>query len=285
MKLLSAVFCLTKISYQEPLQEPLQVPRQVLLEDDCSMSAYSEDDYSGTVWHTNFEDCWGICGAKGGACNVEGCDGFCCSKSKIDLNGDCPASAIQFLLTTQHSPAHTCVVPEVNQHGFNQRKHGYYDDPLVTGGHEPQPHSYPFVAMMLYHEGFLDHPERKCGGSILNENWILTSAQCCKDLPENERISFRIGAHRDEDCDFKFCANKISEYGRYSGANDIGTGIYVKNKLIHPDFKQVYEKCYPHKLRALQNDFCLIETKTTMKFGRHVQKISIADEDFFTEGW
>ena len=64
-----------------------------------------------------------------------------------------------------------------------------------------------------------------------------------------------------------------------------GTGIYVKNKLIHPDFKQVYEKCYPHKLRALQNDFCLIETKTTMKFGRHVQKISIADEDFFTEGW
>ena len=74
----------------------------------------------------------------------------------------------------------------VNQHGFNQRKHGYYDDPLVTGGHEPQPHSYPFVAMMLYHEGFLDHPERKCGGSILNENWILTSAQCCKDLPGNE---------------------------------------------------------------------------------------------------
>jgi len=210
MKLLSAVFCLTKISYQ--------CYDQVLLEQDCSMSAYSEDENS------------------------------------------------------------------VNQHGFNQRKHGFYDDPLVTGGHEPRPHSYPFVAMMLYHEGF--HPERKCGGSILNENWILTSAQCCKDLPENERISFRIGAHRDEDCDFKFCANKISQYGLpIWGANDIGTGIYVKNKLIHPDFKQVYEKCYPHKLRALQNDFCLIETKTTMKFGRHVQKISIADEDFFTEGW
>ena len=63
--------------------------------------------------HTDLEDCWGLCGAKGGACNVEGCNGYCCSSSLVELNGDCPASAIQFLLDHEaiHSSGHKCVEP------------------------------------------------------------------------------------------------------------------------------------------------------------------------------
>jgi len=151
----------------------------------------------------------------------------------------------------------------------------------ISGGHEARPHSYPFMAMMLYHTGF--HPERKCGGSILNENWILTAAHCCKDLPENERILFRIGAHRDESCDFEFCAYETSKYKPTTGADDLGTKIFVKNKLIHPEYEKKFQKRYPRRLKVLKNDFCLIETNTTMNFGRHVGKISIADEDFTTE--
>ena len=68
-------------------------------------------DYQPYDWHTDLEDCWGLCGAKGGACNVEGCNGYCCSRSKVELNGDCPASAIQFLLDhdANHSSGHKCV--------------------------------------------------------------------------------------------------------------------------------------------------------------------------------
>ena len=59
----------------------------------------------------------------------------------------------------------------------------FFEVSHVAGGREARPHSYPFMAMMLYHTG--PHPERQCGGSILNENWILTAAHCCKDLPGN----------------------------------------------------------------------------------------------------
>jgi len=151
----------------------------------------------------------------------------------------------------------------------------------ISGGHEARPHSYPFMAMMLYHQG--SFPERKCGGSILNENWILTAAHCCKSLLENDRIMFRIGAHRDEGCDFEFCENESSNWKPITGAEDLGTPIYVKNKLIHPEYEKIYKNRNQKRLWALKNDFCLIETNTTMNFGRHVGKISIADENFTTE--
>ena len=63
-----------------------------------------------------------------------------------------------------------------------------------------------------------------------------------------------------------------------------GTDIYIKNKLIHPEYKKFFHKRFPRRLLAVKNDFCLIETNTTMNFGRHVGKISIADKDFTTEG-
>jgi len=155
----------------------------------------------------------------------------------------------------------------------------------IAEGHEPRPHSHPFIVMMLYLEG--SHPERKCGGSILNENWILTAAHCCDDLPEKEKVLLRIGAHRDAGCDLGHCANEISEFELNSGANDLGTDIYVKNKLIHRKYKVINHKGRHRlggsSLKAFKNDFCLIETNTTMKFGAHVGKISIADEDFTIE--
>ena len=58
----------------------------------------------------------------------------------------------------------------------------------------------------------------------------------------------------------------------------------MKNKFIHPEYEKVFQKRHPGRLRVVKNDFCLIETNTTMNFGRHVGKISLADEDFTTEG-
>ena len=59
----------------------------------------------------------------------------------------------------------------------------------------------------------------------------------------------------------------------------------MKKKLIHPEYEKFFDRSrYGRRLRAVKNDFCLIETKSKMIFGRHIGKIRIADEDFTTEG-
>ena len=48
----------------------------------------------GTEWKFDLSDCWNFCNYKGGACSYCGQNGYCCSKDKLSLNGDCPTDAI-----------------------------------------------------------------------------------------------------------------------------------------------------------------------------------------------
>ena len=60
------------------------------------------------------EDCWYICGGKGGscsACKLNDDDGYCCSQTKLDLNGDCPTEAVDAIISSSDSviEMHQCV--------------------------------------------------------------------------------------------------------------------------------------------------------------------------------
>jgi len=58
--------------------------------------------------------CWGICGRKGGSCHHCGVDGFCCSPTRHELNGNCPAEALLPLLTNYkntNETYHMCTGP------------------------------------------------------------------------------------------------------------------------------------------------------------------------------
>ena len=58
------------------------------------------------------EDCWYVCGEKGGscsACKLNGDDGYCCSQTRLDLNGDCPTEAVNAIISSSDSEMHQCV--------------------------------------------------------------------------------------------------------------------------------------------------------------------------------
>ena len=57
-------------------------------------------------------DCWASCDQQGGRCDHCGTNGFCCSRSKYNLNGDCTEKMLLAIRESifSESDAHMCVV-------------------------------------------------------------------------------------------------------------------------------------------------------------------------------
>jgi len=59
-------------------------------------------------------DCWFECNGKGGKCDFCGPAGYCCSPTKLTINGDCPTDAVQELATEFQDEGHQCIAPKNN---------------------------------------------------------------------------------------------------------------------------------------------------------------------------
>ena len=90
-------------------------------------------DYEWSVQRD--EDCWFLCGEKGGSCSAcqlnshltswhssaksllnaffgdDGDDGYCCSQTKLTSNGDCPTEAVNAMISSSDTVVemHQCV--------------------------------------------------------------------------------------------------------------------------------------------------------------------------------
>lgn len=122
----------------------------------------------------------------------------------------------------------------------------------VFGGIEDEPHSWPSAVRMR----MLTVGQRvcgnihcgACGGSIINQEWILTAAHCClvgrTPRPANE-ITFAVGAHYDKTCDYSNRCNK------YKGSYQHVTGDVVNATMVkvHPGYRP----------KSLAWDVCLVK--------------------------
>ena len=54
-------------------------------------------------------DCWTGCRGKAGECAWCGQKGYCCSGTKLNLNGNCPSDSVTYLATKTKSTSHICV--------------------------------------------------------------------------------------------------------------------------------------------------------------------------------
>lgn len=121
--------------------------------------------------------------------------------------------------------------------------------PKIVGGTEATANSWPWQVAMLTSSG-----SQICGGSILNNEWIMTAAHCCRAYsnagPNTYKV--RIGAH---------------DLGR-SGEPSAKT-LNLARLIVHPGYV-----AYP----VAQNDFCLLKTAEPMIFSAEVSSVCLADE-------
>ncbi|XP_077289421.1 trypsin-1-like [Arctopsyche grandis] len=86
----------------------------------------------------------------------------------------------------------------------------------IVGGQETQVNEYPWMTLLLYNGQFY------CGGSLINDRYILSAAHCVSGFKE-EKMSIRLLEHdRDTDNETETITRKIARvlrHPRYSNQN------------------------------------------------------------------
>uniref|UniRef100_A0A3Q2XQV0 trypsin n=1 Tax=Hippocampus comes TaxID=109280 RepID=A0A3Q2XQV0_HIPCM len=84
------------------------------------------------------------------------------------------------------------------------------EDDKIVGGYECQPHSQP-------HQVSLNSGYHFCGGSLVNENWVVSAAHCYKS-----RVEVRLGEHNirvTEGTEQFIRSSRVIRHPRYSSYN------------------------------------------------------------------
>ncbi|KAK9695821.1 hypothetical protein K7432_012768 [Basidiobolus ranarum] len=132
---------------------------------------------------------------------------------------------------------------------------------FVIGGKEVKRiEEFPFICHLF----IKDNPT--CGGSIIDENWILTAGHCLFQQEQSLSATY-------ESKDIKVVIG--------NRANTALFPLSVSYFVIHPEFDNV----------LLKNDIALLKVSTKMIFNPQVNSIKISqerikvDEDFIALGW
>lgn len=112
----------------------------------------------------------------------------------------------------------------------------------IVGGQTAEKGSWPWQAMLASRGG-----SQFCGGSLVEENWVLTAAHCVYGSSE-DRIVVRMGAHR---------------------ITDIGEEIEVEKKFEHEDYNP----------NNFQNDIALLKLKNSVTIGPDARPVCLPDEN------
>ncbi|XP_068981423.1 chymotrypsin-2-like isoform X2 [Bombus flavifrons] len=114
--------------------------------------------------------------------------------------------------------------------------------PKIVGGSVAEDGQYPYQASLRYKNRHF------CGGSILNERWVLTAAHCLSSFNDTS-IAIVLG----------------------SNTLDKGGDVYQSEKIIsHPKYSSI----------LIRNDIGLIKVDKDIVFGDKVKPIALPNENF-----
>ncbi|XP_004477529.1 granzyme B-like [Dasypus novemcinctus] len=109
----------------------------------------------------------------------------------------------------------------------------------IIGGHEAKPHSHPYMAYIVY---WAKGQTKFCGGSLIQENFVLTAAHCF-----GSSINVTLGAHN----------LRLQENTQQH--------IPVRKAILHPDYDE----------NTLSNDIMLLQLERKAKWTTAVRPLSL----------
>lgn len=128
--------------------------------------------------------------------------------------------------------------------------------PFVINGQEAQPHSAPYIiSLQLFNRtGDPTISRHRCGGSILNENWVVTAGHCVVGLPQFTFLGVFAGRHN---------LDKSEE-------DEEGQHREIESFIIHPNYWWDDDEPY---------DVALIKVAQPFIFNDNIKPISLPDQD------
>lgn len=124
----------------------------------------------------------------------------------------------------------------------------------ITSGKRTSIGEFPWMALIAYdtEEGI----DFKCGGSLINDRYVLTAAHCILDTTIGVRLG-EFNINTIEDCEGSSCAPPVQDF-------------YIDTVIIHPNFDK----------KNLHNDIALLRlsTKVNMTYD-NVQPICLPTSD------
>ncbi|XP_029433187.1 trypsin-3-like [Rhinatrema bivittatum] len=129
-----------------------------------------------------------------------------------------------------------------------------FEDDKIVGGYDCQPHSQPWQVYFTY------NGNRWCGGSLINEWWIISAAHC-----------------------YQPPKTLVAHLGEHDTTQEEGTEQHIQVDKAYQHF--YYNPYY------IDNDFMMVKLSEPAKFNQYVQPIKIAsscpvdDSQCLVSGW
>jgi len=135
------------------------------------------------------------------------------------------------------------------------------DESRIVGGHVAKPYSWPWQAEMCMSGSFGGSCALRCGGSIIDENWIMCASHCVDGYVNSpQRFHMKVGTY---------------DYHNNNEAGEVVTN--VTQIIMHPQYKHPHE--YSH-------DMSLLKLSQPLTWTDHIQPVCLPanEDDLLVEG-
>ncbi|XP_060619998.2 transmembrane protease serine 12-like [Anolis sagrei] len=122
-------------------------------------------------------------------------------------------------------------------------------DTWIVGGHDAQVGAWPWQVSLQLYRVALGGYRHECGGSLIDNNFVLTAAHCVKKWVNPEYWRAVIGLHHL----YKWKSHTIAER--------------VRDIIIHPDFKE----------GSYENDIALFKLLKSVTYNEYIQPVCLPD--------
>ncbi|XP_039466947.1 transmembrane protease serine 9-like [Oreochromis aureus] len=142
----------------------------------------------------------------------------------------CLAAGLMLLTQESESQLDVCGQPKLNTR--------------IVGGQEASPGSWPWQVSLL------KSGKHACGGSLINSQWVLTAAHCCR--------SFTV-------------SSLTVNLGRQSlqGSNPNAVSRTVTKIITHPNYNSI----------TYNSDICLLQLSSSVTFNNYISPVCLAASD------